>query len=133
MKRGTDVDRLKVALTTGSDRDKHSPFWNEWEHDFPHDARPVGKGPTEIIYAYTVDASEAPYKVRHFRADDLDSPTVISADDLTRALGEEHGILVYDRAKLKHVAPNEYWFEGDPLEALMMVFRIAPEPNEEIE
>lgn len=114
-----EVDRLQLVFTTGVDRDSESQFWNAPGHDFEHDLVPCGKQPQEIIYAYLVDAFCDPYAA-HIG----DTPEVI---DLTSGLSDEDGILIYDPAHLRRVSKNEHWFEGDPLHALLAVFRLAPD------
>ncbi len=60
-----EVDRLAIAMETGTDRDSESPLWNARGHDHEHDVDPRGKEPDEVIYAFTVDFSTEPYTVLH--------------------------------------------------------------------
>lgn len=66
-----------------------------------------------------VDAAIDPYLVHIEQVPEL--------LDLTEGLSEENGILVYDAAKLRRVAKNEHWFEGDPRAALLAVFTLTVE------
>jgi hypothetical protein len=116
---GEDVDRLELAIRTGTDRSLDSPMWNAEGHDYRHDLCPVGKSPNEIIYAYSASIEGGTYKV-HLEGDELKW-------DLTEGLTSGDGILVYDRAKLQQAAKNEYWFKAAPLDALLLVFTIKPE------
>ncbi len=44
--------------------------------------------------------------------------------DLLTSLDETHGLLVYDEKKLKRVSKNEHWFQGNPIDALLMIFKL---------
>jgi hypothetical protein len=118
-----EVNRLAIALGTGTDRDATSPFWNYTEPgnelDYDHSKYPTGKQPYDIIYAFLVDASRSPYVVHRFGK--------IEEDDLTAHFLEGEAILIYDSAKLERKAENEYWFKSDPREALLLVYSIKDE------
>jgi hypothetical protein len=114
---GEMVDRLDIVHSTGTDRDASSDFWNAEGHDWDHELRPAGRAPNEIIYAYPLDV---------FR----EEPVVIlegvpTQFDITAALDEQHGILIYDPLKLDQVSKNEHWFKDDPIDALLMIFTLA--------
>lgn len=114
-----ETDRLALALRTGTDRDSASLMWNAEGHDFDHDLTPSGKRADEIVYAYVAELTATGYRVQYLQS----GP---SRDmDLTRGLCQHDGILVYDAAKLDRVAKNEHWFKGDPLDALLLVFKLA--------
>ncbi len=117
-KMGVEQDRLQLVMDTGTDRDRTSQFWNEFGHDYDHDKNPSGKKANEIIYAYAVDPVPKPYRVHH--EDESE------AWDLTEGLTEYHGIIIYDRDRMTRKAPNEYWFIGDPLDAVLLVYTIDP-------
>jgi hypothetical protein len=113
---GHQVDRLQVALATGTDRDATSEFWN-WSadgHDHDHDRHPRGKRPEEIIYANTIDPDFTPYKVLY----------VQGVDDITEGLDEHQALLVYKTSELQRVALNEYWFKSTPMDAALLVFTV---------
>lgn len=113
----TETNRLQIVLSTGTDRDAESSFWNASGFDHEHDLRPTGKRPDEIIYAFTIDLSQTPYLVLHDK-----EPL---AFDITKNLSEIDGIIIYDTSKLKRVSKNEYWFTTSPLSAALFVFTIA--------
>jgi hypothetical protein len=114
---GEQVDRLQIAINTGTDRNSESQFWNAEGHDLDHDLNPSGKSADEIIYAYIVDASTTPYDVYI-----ADEPEKI---DLTEGLTDQNAILIYDATKLSRASKNEHWFNGDPRDALLMIFIIS--------
>lgn len=114
-----EVNRLDIVLRTGTDRDKESWFWNADGHDYRHDLTPSGKAPQDIIYAYVAEVGESGYFV-HYQPNG--TPEIM---DLTTALSDQDGILIYDAAKLTRVSKNEHWFTGDPRDALLAVFRLA--------
>lgn len=111
------TNRLQLAKLTGTDRDSESPFWNEPGHDFEHDKNSSGKSPTEIIYAYVVEVNETGYFVHY-------EPGIPEEMDLLTGLDETHGLLVYDEKKLKRASKNEHWFQGNPIDALLMIFKL---------
>lgn len=111
------TDRLQLAKLTGTDRDLESPFWNESVHDFEHDKISSGKTPSEIIYAHVVEVNENGYFVHY-------EPGIPEEMDLLSSLDETHGLLVYDEMKLKRVSKNEHWFKGNPIDALLMIFKL---------
>ena len=111
-----EVDRLKIAIETGTDRDSISSFWNAEGHDHEHDLVPRGKNPEEIIYAYVVDAFPDPYLV-HIG----DTPEQF---DVTEGLNEHVAILVYNPDGLERKSKNEHWFIRDPRESLLMIFTV---------
>lgn len=112
-----ETDRLQVVLDTGVDRDADSFFWNAEGHDYLHDQQPAGKRPEEVIYAYLVDPAPDPYLVHlHETPENF---------DLTEALDESHGILIYDPAKLCRMSKNEHWFTCAPSLALLAVFKLS--------
>lgn len=111
------INRLALVMSTGTDRDASSEFWNANGHDHDHDANPAGKSPTDIIYAYVADVYPDKYLVHY------DGPPELF--DLTQGLSEAEGILIYDASKLERVAKNEHWFKVPPLEALLMVFTLV--------
>ncbi len=116
-----ETDRLGLVLRTGTDRDETSPLWNAEGHDYQHDLTPSGKGAHEIIYAYIAEVTAAGYRVHYL-------PEGTPEDwDLTEGLWPTDGVLIYDAAKLDRVAKNEHWFKGDPLDALLLVFRLTEE------
>jgi hypothetical protein len=49
----------------------------------------------------------------------------------TGGLTEQDAVLVYDSALLDRVAGNEHSFKGPPGDALLLVFTIRLDPNEE--
>ncbi len=110
-------DSLSYVLQNGTDRDDTSDFWNVADFDVEHDKSPSGKSPSEIIYAYTLDASTAPYTVDH----DMPGQSI----DITENLSEHEGLIIYDPAKLIRASKNEYWFEGAPLNAALLLFTLA--------
>lgn len=112
------VDRLDLVLRTGTDRDEASDFWNATGFDHDHDLDPVGKAPQEIIYAYPVDLQHTPYKV-HVGGEWTNL-------DLTEHLEDVDGILIYDASKLTRASNNEHWFNGDPCDALLAIFKPLP-------
>ncbi len=118
---GDDVDRLELVKKTGTDRSEDSPFWNAPGHDYEHDLKPTGRKPNEIIYAYTASVTQAGQTVH--------LPDGDEEWDLADELDETQGILVYDTAKLRQVAKNEYWFKGDPRDALLFVMHLADEDD----
>lgn len=113
---GDEVNRLQIAVETGTDRDRQSCFWDAEGHDHEHDRHPCGKNPEDIIYAYIVDASSEPYDVYIG-----DEPEQL---DLTHGLSEQNVILVYNASLLYRASKNEHWFTGDPRDALLMIFVI---------
>jgi hypothetical protein len=64
-----------------------------------------------------VDASTTPYDVYI-----ADEPEKI---DLTEGLTDQNAILIYDATKLSRASKNEHWFNGDPRDALLMIFIIS--------
>jgi len=116
-----EVDRFKRALKTGTDRTKRSQFWNAEGHDFEHDRHPSGKKADEIIYAFTLDLAQTPYKVLHKSGikDVADADTV----------GEGDAITVYDSAQLDNKSDNEYWFKGSPKDAALLIFTVAQDED----
>lgn len=114
-----EVDRLDLVLRTGTDRDATSWFWNAEGHDHPHDLTPSGKSPQDIIYAYVAEVGPHGYLV-HYQPGGAPEEM-----DLTTALSDQEGILIYDAAKLTRVSKNEHWFTGDPRDALLAVFKLA--------
>jgi hypothetical protein len=92
-------------------------------HDYEHDLYPTGKKPSEIVYAYVADVSADGYLVRY-----QDEPIEF---DLTEGLTEFDGILVYDAGKLERVSKNELWFKSDPRDALMLVFKVRSDDEDE--
>lgn len=117
-----DVDRLEVVRETGTDRDDRSLVWNAEGHDYDHDAQESGKSPSQIIYAFVADVGASGYVVHH-----LHEPEEI---DVTVGLCDRSGILIYNASRLMRVAKNEHWFIGDPREALLLVFTLAPEDED---
>ena len=111
-----ETDRLAVAMSTGTDRDAGSTFWNATGHDYEHDENPSGKSPDQIIYAYTIDVSTEPYSVLHG-----DLPEDF---DIVERLDEYSAVLVYDSSGLDRKAKNEYWFNKDPRDALLIVLTL---------
>lgn len=91
------VNRLNLAINTGTDRDKDSHLWNEPGHDYEHDKYCSGKSPTDIIYAYVVKIDSDGYSVYYQH----DNPEKM---DLTDGLNECSGILIYDQSKLNSCA-----------------------------
>lgn len=120
---GNETDRLKIVLTTGTDRDSKSSYWNATGFDYQHAEEKPKKLPQELIYAFTVDLTQTPYLVHHG-----DIPEEI---DVTKNLESFEGIIVYDAAKLDRVAKNEYWFRGPPLEAVLLVFTIEEQTEDD--
>jgi hypothetical protein len=114
---GDELDRLAIALSTGTDRDGDSPFWNATGFDHEHDRHPTGKRADEIIYAFTIDLSHAPYLVHH--------DATPEAIDITEPLSEHDGVIVYESQKLERRTKNEYWFKTTPLDAALMIFTLA--------
>ena len=108
------TDRLELALQTGTDRDEFSFMWNEAEHDYNHDRNPIGKNPSDIIYAFSVQPGKGSYDVYR-----TENPEKL---DLTTSLSSLDGILIYDPAFLQRVSKNEYWFLDDPKKALLLIF-----------
>lgn len=113
-----EVDRLDLVLRTGTDRDASSPFSNALGHDYDHALYPSGKRADEIIYAYLVEVTNNDYLV-HFNV----GQTPIKMD-LLKSLDEQNGILIFRGDMLERVAKNEYWFNGSPVDALLLVFKI---------
>lgn len=114
-----EVDRLAIALSTGTDRDAESSFWNVGGFDHPHDTHPTGKRGDEIIYAFTIDLSRTPYLVCHD-----ETPRLL---DIVDNLTEHEGLIVYDSRKLDRRTKNEYWFKTSPLEAALLLFTLRPD------
>lgn len=114
---GKEVNRLQIAIDTGTDRDRQSHFWNAEGHDYQHDRCPKGKNPEDIIYAYIVDAQANPYSV--YVGDEAEQ------FDLTSELTDGNAILIYDATKLSRASKNEHWFTGNPKDALLMIFIIG--------
>lgn len=112
------VDRLDLVLRTGTDRDETSDFWNVPGFDHDHDLNPAGKAAQDIIYAYPVDPRHTPYRVHVGGAWEV--------LDLTEQLEDVCGILIYDASKLTRTSNNEHWFNGDPRDALLAVFKPLP-------
>lgn len=111
---GEEQDRLQVAIDTGTDRDTESNFWNADGFDHEHDLNPAGKAPNEIIYAFTLDLSKTPYLVVDAAAQKV--------FDITADLTEHDALIVYDASLLDRKSMNEYWFNGDPREAALVLF-----------
>jgi hypothetical protein len=111
-----ETDRLAVAISTGTDRDADSTLWNATGHDYEHDTNPSGKRPDEIIYAYAIDVSTEPFSVRH-----SDLPDDF---DIVENLDEYSAVLVYDSSGLDRKAKNEYWFNKDPRDALLIILTL---------
>ena len=109
-----ETDRLQVVLETGVDRDATSSFWDAEGHDHRHDLSPSGKRPHDIIYAHLFDPDTG-------LVHNYDPPERL---DLAAELNELDGILIYDPARLRRAAPNEFWFEADPRQALLAVFKL---------
>ncbi|MDM0037431.1 hypothetical protein QTH89_13465 [Variovorax sp. J22G21] len=120
---GRDVDRFKRALKNGTDRTKKSDLWNEPEHDFDHDRNRSGKKPDEVIYAFTIDLAQTPYKVLHKSGiqDVADSNT----------LNEGSAIIVYDFSQLERKSENEYWFKTSPKQAALLIFTVEERESDE--
>lgn len=113
---GDEQDRLGIALSTGTDRDASSQFWDAEGFDHRHDKHPAGKRANEIIYAFTIDLAHTPYRVHH-----MGTP---EAFDVVENLDEHDGLIVYDSRKLDRRSTNEYWFKTSPLDAAMLLFTL---------
>lgn len=111
-----------MVINTGTDRSPDSPFWNEPGFDHDHDGDPRGKQADEIIYAFTLDLQAEPYLVLHDA-----NPTSF---DITEELSPYDGIVIYDHRGLVRVSKNEYWFNGKPLDAALLVFTLADADDE---
>ena len=120
-----ETDRLDLVRRTGTDRDATSDMWNAPGHDYEHDRAPAGKGAADIIYAYVAELTENGYQVHYL-------PEEVPRDwDLTEGLFETDGVLVYNAAELDRVSKNEHWFKADPREALLLVFKLRAEEEED--
>ena len=118
-----ETDRLALVLSTGTDRDISSSFWNEPSFDHDHEASPHNNQPQDIVYAFTLDLSTTPYLVRHD-----EEPTSF---DITDSLSQYDGIVVYHPRALRRVSKNEYWFNGSPLDAALLVFTVRDSDSED--
>lgn len=114
---GAEQDRLQTAIDIGVDRDGQSSFWNAEGFDHDHDLNPVGKSPSEIIYAFTIDLSQMPYLVHHGGEPE--------AFDIAAELTEHDALIVYDANMLDRKSMNEYWFKGDPREAALLLYTVG--------
>lgn len=126
-----EVDNLEIVRRTGTDRRETSSMWNAPGFDFDHDLVPSGKKPHEIIYASLIDLKPKPYLVS--APDDDQGNSSFQVLDLTKGLTEHDAIIVYDYAsgRFDRVAPNEYWFRCDPLEAALFLFTLDDKEIEE--
>lgn len=111
------VDRLSVAIETGTDRDINSPFWNVEGHDYEHNKESACKSASDVIYAYVAEFDDSGYSV-HYQSN------IPEKIDLTDGLNELDGILIYDQSKLKRVSKNEHWFLEKPIDTLLMIFKL---------
>lgn len=118
-----EVDRFKRALKTGTDRNKKSRLWNADGHDFEHDRHPSGKRADEVIYAFSLDLDQTPYKVLlESGITDVAGPETVDEGD---------AIIVYDYSKLNRKSENEYWFKGLPKDAALLIFTIKEDTDED--
>lgn len=116
---GSEVNRLSIALSTGTDRDVNSPFWNADGFDYRHDLKSTGKRGDEIIYGFTIDLSYTPYRVMHDYVPEI--------FDIVETLTEHDGLIIYDSKQLVRVAKNEYWFKSIPIDAAILIFTLCCE------
>ncbi|HZL51465.1 MAG TPA: hypothetical protein VFC37_11015 [Terracidiphilus sp.] len=111
-----ETNRLALVLSTGTDRDETSPFWDVRAFDHDHACDPKGKRPQDIVYAFTLDMSTTPYLVNH--------GTSTTSFDITDTLTQYDGIVIYDARGLRRVSENEYWFECSALDLVLLVFTV---------
>src|SRR5450631_2080428 len=58
-----EIDLVKRALLTGTDRGPDASMWSAPGFDHDHDAEPTGKKPNEIFYGSRLDLSDQQTKV----------------------------------------------------------------------
>ncbi len=126
MFRNFDVSRLTLVLSTGTDRDKDSPLWNVDDFDYDHSAEQSGKSPDEIIYVHRVNPYTTPFTVLNLGEEHTDVQ-----EDLTEQLGPYDGVSIYDSVCLERKASNEHWFKGSPLQALLFVYTLRGDEDQE--
>ena len=110
--------RLDVLLETGTDRDKNSIVYED-----PTDFQgPRGfTGSDEITYVRVIDLTTDPLlSVPVGRNPSL----LVDNMDYLERLSPDFGQAVYDSEKLARVSENEFWFQGDPKEALLAIIEI---------
>jgi hypothetical protein len=126
MFRNFDVGRLKLVLSSGTDRTKDSPVWRADDFDYDHTAQPAGKSPDEIVYVHRVNPHTTPFTVLN-----LGEEHTAAQEDLTEQLGSCDGVSIYDSVCLERVAHNEHWFIRSPLEALLFVYSLRGDEDQE--
>lgn len=124
-----EIDLVKRALLTGTDRGPDASMWNAPGLDHDHDAERTGKKPNEIFYGSRLDLSDQQTKVL---LPDGQGGGSYGIADVTKGidggpagdLDHTDAILIYDPRKVIHKMVNEYWFKGDPQDSALCLFQI---------
>ena len=126
------TSKIEQVIATGSDRDENSPIHFDDGDLFPTPllARAAGVtsgsyfvSPKRLTYMRIVDTSgEEPVSIPHRRK-------IIPAFDNMNYLGKLSSYMaqvLYDPCKLERKSENEFWFRGDPRDAVIAVVTIEP-------
>jgi hypothetical protein len=114
-----EFNAYRLAQQNHTDRTKESDMWNAHGHDYDHHSS--SKSPEEIIYAFYVNIELDPYEVDVSQGDGTSKWQPIS---LTDELTENDAVLVYHPARLQRVAPNEWWFNTNPINAAIALISL---------
>lgn len=117
--RNFSAERIEIAMSSGTDRDADSQFWNVDGFDAGSND---GMEPTDAIYAHRVNWNSDPFTVLN-----LGEEYTEDVFDLTDNLTEHDAVAIYDAAGLNRVAINEHHFTTAPLSALLFVYSLSDE------
>lgn len=118
-----EVDRLDIAIRTGSDRTEDSNLWNIENFDYDHDIdiENANKNPTDILYGSLMNLKQTPYLAS---MPNSNGSFIMTEFDLTNNLTEHDAIIIYDCNKLTRKSNNEYWFNTTAIDAALFIVTI---------
>jgi hypothetical protein len=121
-------ERLRHFLKNGTDRDRTSELFNFPIADASKEDRvKAGVNDEDVIYALKVDVSQKPAMSVGFNSTTHEmrfDPVNLEShfDRMDEFKNIPLVVAVYDSAKLKRGGEAEFWFDGDPREAVLFAF-----------
>jgi hypothetical protein len=124
--RSFHTDRLSQTLDSGTDRDDTSTIWNFGIDADSGERKNHGVTSERLIYAYLMNNSEFMESVP--LDGEIEYGRMQSLQDIVRHNAKndiyDH-VVIYRASGLRRASSAEFWFNGNPRESILAVFKLA--------